>query len=253
MVTFEPTRSRLVVTDPELRVLFDLALDPGAVAEPPEPVDALERLDVLDALRAARVVAGDEVEPMAAGIVGVVAAPHRSVVVERFDGRTLDPLTVWWRRDGHAALGMLADGGAALDLQATQLELLPALLAQALALGPRPPVPEPITVTTTTAVLDGAFGPDGEVGDLDDEHLEAIAGGWQRSWRATGSWVVADAAADPELAVVDAGVAGLWEVDRGADGVVRLHARTVHEVLDRLGDVVTGRRQPPRSADAVDV
>lgn len=253
MVTFEPTRSRLVVTDPELRVLFDLALAPDAVAEPAEPVEGLERLDVLEALRGARVLRGDEVEPVVAGMVGVVAAPHRSVVIERFDGRTLDPVTVWWRRDGRAVVGMLADAGSALDLQATQLELLAALLAQALGLGPRPPVSRPTTVATTADVLNGVFGADGEVADLDDEQLTAIARGWQRSWRATGAWTLEDRDADSELAVVDAGVAGLWQVDRSGDGAVQLHARSVGEVLARLGDVVTGRRQPPRSADAADV
>ncbi|MEZ5406955.1 MAG: hypothetical protein R2761_02955 [Acidimicrobiales bacterium] len=206
---------------------------------------------------AARAARGDEgLHPTVAGIVAVVGAPARSVVIERFDQGLVAPLFVAFDGKGRAVVTEGAgdvDGRAALSMTATHLELLPALLSQALRLHAGLPSasrrPLEATAGQIEAAWAGAAGMAGAAG-VAEPGLAAVLAAMTHGWRASGSW--AGAEIDRSATVMSAGAEGLWHVDRGPadhgpvpigpDDRIELRPVTVAEARALLGDVVTGRR-----------
>jgi len=225
---FDPIRATLVATDDELAEL------------------------------AARQADGGEVHPTVAGIVALLASPRRSVAIERFDHGLVTPLFVAFDERGRAVLTEGA-GDDGLAMTATHLELLPALLSQALRLHAGLPGGDRRELVATAAQIEaalaGAGGGDAEAPDLpagDDPELSAVLAAMTHGWRASASW--AGAGIDRSATVMSAGDRGLWHVDRGPadhgpapigpDDRVTLRPVTVAEARALLGDVVTGRRRP---------
>ena len=200
------------------------------------------------------------IDPTVAGIVEIVDRPCRSVVLERFDGRIVDLLFVAWDRSGRVVM-MDGAGGDRLAITATQFDLLPALLAQAVRLHPRsrPGSAAPI-VTTAGAVEAAMTGGEGGGAATAAGHGGAatVLGSLRHAWRVTGSWT--GRTSDRSLTVLAAADEGLWVVEHGAtepgstagtDTPVRLSPITPAEITRLLGDVVTGRhRSPERGGEA---
>ncbi len=222
---FDPIRATLVATDDELEDL------------------------------AARAGRGDEsLHPTVAGIVVVLGAPARSVVIERFERGLVAPLFVAFDRQGRAVVtdgaGDVA-GKAALSMTATHLELLPALLSQALRLHTGLPAAGRHPLAATAGQIEAAMA-GGEAAGVTEPGLAAVLAEMTHGWRASGCW--AEAEIDRSVTVMSAGDKGLWHVDRGTadlgpvpigpDDRLDLRPVTVAEARALLGDVVTGRRAP---------
>lgn len=202
------------------------------------------------AMRESGIVSGTRVDPVAAALTEVAVAPARSIVVERFDGAAIAPLFIGWLPDGRATISE-ADAAGDVVVRATEMSLLPGLLRQWLGLLDRELPAHRTVLRTDTAVIDAAMGDRGNEPSGDDA-LDAVIEGWRVSWRAVGSWAIpagVDAAAervDASFTVVDAGHQGWWRVDhpqRLGDEVVdvTLVPLTLAEVMEALGDVITGR------------
>ncbi len=134
----------------------------------------------------------------------------------------------------------------------TRLRDVPDLLARWTGLDTAVDVEGRIPMQTTTSLVD-ALVSGGEVAEGKAEGLEGLVAAWRSGWRATGNW--GDADADVGLTVVDAGDRGLWRVVHGGrrdveEVDVALVPVTVAVVLAGLGDVVTGRRSPPRGGSS---
>lgn len=228
---FDPIRATLVATDDEL---VDLT---------------------------ARAGRGDEsLHPTVAGIMAVLGAPARSVVIERFDRGLVAPLFVAFDRQGRAVVTEGAGdvgGKAALSMTATHVELLPALLSQALRLHAGLPAASrhPLAATAgqiEAAMAGGAVAGVAGVAGVAEPGLAAVLAAMTHGWRASGCW--AEAEIDRSVTVMSAGDEGLWHVDRGAadlgpvpigpDDRLDLRPVTVAEARALLGGVITGRRAP---------
>ncbi len=229
VMLFDPIRATLVATDDEL---VDLAAQAGR---------------------------GDEsLHPTVAGIVAVLGAPARSVVIERFDRGLVAPLFVAFDDRGRAVLtegAGEADGKAALSMTATHLELLPALLSQALRLHAGLPAANRHPLAATAGQIEAAMAGSGAAGvagvaGVAEPGLAAVLTEMTHGWRASGCWGGAEI--DRSVTVMSAGDEGLWHVDRGPadfgpvpigpDDRFDLRPVTVAEARALLGDVVTGRR-----------
>lgn len=244
---FDPITATLVATDDELAELTD------------------------------RAGGGEEgLHPTVAGIVGVLAAPARSVVIERFDGGVVAPLFVAFDQRGRAVLTEGAGGAGdaagaaagqpALAMTATHLELLPALLSQALRLHAGLPAPSRPALTATAGQIEAALAVPAptlpapapgaervEAGgtEVAEPRLVEVLGTMTHGWRASGCWGRGET--DRSVTVMSCGPHGLWHVDRGPgdhgpvpigpDDRVDLRPVTVAEARVLLGDVVTGRHQ----------
>ncbi len=233
--------------------------------------------DELAELAAPKTEAGDGVQlhPTAAGIVALLASPCRSVAIERFDRGLVSPLFVAFDERGRAVLTEGA-GHDRLAMTATHLELLPALLSQALRLHAGLSAGDRQEVTATAAQIQAALagaegaearhdtgaadaepGPAGQAaagpeptGSLAaaEQDRAAVLGAMTHGWRASASWAGADI--DRSVTVMSAGDRGLWHVDRGPadhaplpigpDDRVTLRPVTAAQARSLLGDVVTG-------------
>ena len=203
------------------------------------------------------VAAGDRLDPTVAGIVEIMNRPLRSIALERFDGESVDVMFIAWDRAGRATMAN-GIGQDSLSITATQFDLLPALLTQAVRLNPStaPAVRQPITTTAGVVqqAIAGGPGVDGPLvdGETSDEDLVAVLGALRHAWRASGSWQ--GKATDASITVLSAGDEGLWAVSHdastpgsqaNADTVVRLEPCNPSDISRLLGDVVTGRNSLP--------
>jgi hypothetical protein len=183
------------------------------------------------------------------GAATLALDPHRAVLLERSDGRTLSRVHVGWARDGRAAITEQGPDGQ-LAITASHLALLPALVMQILRLHPGIPAPrERRAITTTAAAIDRHLLDVAARGHATGDELGALLTHWSGAWRATGSWQ--DRPADRSVTAVNAGPLGLWTLDRRddagtstPDSPVRLLPADPSAVIAVLGDVVTGRRSP---------
>jgi hypothetical protein len=202
------------------------------------------------------------VHPVAAGIALVATAPDRAIAIERLTDDTIEPLMIGWHRSGRATLtehhASVPDGDrdGHLSITATHVELLPALVLQAIGLHPDQPPAARQPIETTAGIIDDAVidlaagGVAGSLAASDD--LLAVMRACERIVRATGSWQ--GAAADSSVTLLLAGTEGVWLVDRGASGdpadaadrsaAVRIEPIDAATATARLGDVVTGRTAP---------
>lgn len=213
---FDPFRARLDIDVDGLRSLVLMAC--GDL----DPADAGPQWGE------AGIVVGSQLHPVVAGLAKVAIAPHRAVAIERLTEHGIAPLHIGWESNGRATLTEAGRDGE-VAITATHLELLPALVLQALRFRPGAVVPgrAPVRVETD---------------DLAD--LPVAIGQVRHAWRATGSWQAASA--DGSATVVDAGERGLWfgEPDPHDGHSLILVPAPPDDVVDRLGDIVTGRRSP---------
>lgn len=245
---FDRNRATLVASPDDLAALASHLTVTGADDGRPSP-------PVPEAWVDGNIADDGRIDPTVAGIVEIVDRPRRSVVLERFDGRVVDLTFVAWDRAGRVVM-MDGAGGDRLAITATQFDLLPALLTQAVRLHPRSnPGSGPPIVTTAGAVelamaggapakSDGAGGDGGPA-----SHLATVLGSLRHAWRVTGNWH--GRPSDRSLTVLAAADEGLWVVEHGAADAgstpgpttpVRLTPITPAEITRLLGDVVTGRR-----------
>ncbi|MEM7340492.1 MAG: hypothetical protein AAF467_17680 [Actinomycetota bacterium] len=197
-------------------------------------------------------------DPTATGIAEVVSKPDRSVVIERFDGDLVTLLFVAWDRTGRATISQGASEEL-LAVTATDLRLLPALLAQALRLRPGTEAPAEAPRHTTVSAIEQILGngqpagngasagnPNTNGAHTGDE-LDAAVGEVRHAWRATGSWSGREA--DRSVTLLSATGGGLWEVSVEApdSGPVEPTTPVVlrpvgfDTAMVAVGDVVTGR------------
>ncbi len=201
------------------------------------PADAPSRL------RQAGLVGPGGVHPTAASLVEVAVGPVRSVVIERFDGSKLSPMFIGWMPDGRATTSV-PDAAGAVVVTATEFGLLRDHLRQWLAVFDREVPADRKPVRTDTSVIDAAVSAQG-IELTGDATLDAVIAGWRLAWRANANW--AERPIDITLTVVDAGPQGWYRVDHpprtGQEVVdVTLEPLSLAEVIETLGDVVTGRR-----------
>lgn len=234
MTSLSPNLMQMVLSYDDLLQLASVHSGELAPGEAPET------------LRQAGIVTPDGAHPVAGSLVEVAVAPARSIVVERFDGSRVDPMFVGWLPDGRTTMTTTDDAGAA-QVTATDLSLLRHLLRQWLVLLDRPTPQDRRVVRTDTEVIDAAW-PAGGGDPTEDPALDLILDSWRLAWRATGNW--AERPTDGTLTVVDAGPNGWWkvehdEVPRGGGReepvMIALVPMTLADLLDALGDVVTGR------------
>ena len=220
------------------------------------------------------VATGDQLDPTVAGIVDIMNRPLRSIALERFDGESVDVMFIAWDRAGRATMAN-GVGQDSLSITATQFDLLPALLTQAVRLNPAtaPAVRRPIT--TTAGVVQQAITGANVAGEpaagqaaasepvasdangdaSPDQDLVAVLGAIRHAWRASGSWQ--GKTTDASMTVLSAGDEGLWVVSHdastpgsqaNADTVVQLEPCNPRDISRLLGDVVTGRNSVPEQA-----
>jgi len=246
---FDRNRSRLELSNEQMKELVRMAagdLDPSTCAQ--EWVDA-------------GIVVDGEVHPVAGGMIAVALDAPRASSIRRFDGSDMAPLFVGIDQHGRAtmteAAGFGASDGAAAWITATRIELLPALLMQAVRLHAGIPSPEGREAFSITAAeldetlmrLSAGEGAPNEVrADSEECALDRLLQAFESGWEAAGGWQ--RQAADSFVTVLNAGVLGLWFVDtgrvEGGEMIDRNKASclvpcTVAEATARLGDVVTGR------------
>lgn len=199
----------------------------------------------------AKVAGSDQqrsLDPTVAGILEVSAQPIRSVIIERFDGEIVTVSFVSW--DSHGRVVMTEGAGEELlALTATEMSLLPSLLAQSLRLSAATirGVGDPVEVTA--AQIDAMFtGQAHETGSENSnaEHtgIEDVLDSFRHAWRASGSWTGEET--DTSLTVFSAGEQGLWRVnrpdgERSPDMLIGIEPIDRQIAIDALGDVVTGR------------
>jgi hypothetical protein len=246
MTGFNTIDHRLELTPDELRALARLATGDLAPDDVPHGwVDA-------------GLVADGAVHPVAAAMALVAIAPERAVAIERLAGDSIVPLMVGWHRSGRATLTEHVpsdDGDGRLVVTATHVELLPALLMQAIGLQPdQPPASRP-PIETTAGVIDDAIvelAQGGVVAALAaPDDLLAVLDHGELVMRATGSWQ--GDLADASVTLLMAGHEGVWMIERDTttrsrETEVRLRPTDVATAVARLGDVVTGRTAPRRHA-----
>jgi hypothetical protein len=185
------------------------------------------------------------VHPAVAQITRIATLPRRVTAIERFDVEPAATVHVGWDERGRAVLTTIT--GDAVVITATRLELLPALLAQMLRLGPPVSPTERELVMTTAGAIDAAIA---SIADRDrsDGALDALGmlGSFVGAWRVTGGW--SGRPVDRTLTVLDAGPRGLWSVEVLSDAPHPSDASEVvlrpighHDAIALVGDVVTGR------------
>lgn len=188
--------------------------------------------------------------PTVVGIVEIMAAPVRSIVIERFDGQLVTLTFVAFDRRGRATVTE-GVGPSEVSVTATDLSLLPALLAQSVRLGANSVAGEPPAIPTTVGVLEHIFSESTEPTNVSDDRLRELLGSVQFAWRASGSWPDSDV--DSSITVVACGELGLWSVaaespseDEPSPAMpITLTPTNRKLVLEKLGDVVTGRSRTP--------
>ncbi len=196
-------------------------------------------------LRAAGIVTTGGLNPVAAGLAEVALSPARSIVIERFDGEALVPLFVGWLPDGRAATST-PDANGDVRISGTDAGLLRDQLRQWLVIFDREVVPDREVVLTDTAAIDAAMtdASSGHDSSEDQVGLAVLLDHWRLAWRVNANW--ADSPIDATITVVDAGGHGFYRVDHpprlGEELVdVTLVPTSLDEVVELLGDVVTGR------------
>ena len=235
MADFNASLPRLVLTHDEL---IELARIATGVDAPATASTGLREAGLVDPELG--------VDPIAAKLAEVAVAAWRSVVLERFDGRTMTPLFVGWHPDGRATLSE-PDAEGRVVVTGSQVQLLPALISQWLSLRARPELEGRTSIATTAGVIDTHINGGGGVEPTGDAALDGVIAKWRLSWRANGGY--GESAPDISVTVVDTGDLGVWQVERSGaagtpDEVVTLVPITVKQALDLLGDVVTGRKSP---------
>ena len=204
------------------------------------------------------VASGQKLDPTVTGIIEIMNRPLRSIALERFDGESVDVMFVAWDRAGRATMAN-GIGQDSLSITATQFDLLPALLTQAVRLNPtmvtaaRPPM-----VTTAGVVQQAIAGgdlPGADGSAASNQDLVAVLGSIRHAWRASGSWQ--GKTTDTSMTVLSAGDEGLWVVTHeasapgsqaSADTVVELRPCSPADISRLLGDVVTGRNSVPEQS-----
>ena len=187
------------------------------------------------------------VHPAVAAMAMVAVAPHRWTVIERFDTEQAAPTRIGWQSSGMATVTEVA--GDQVTISSTSLELLPSVATQLLRLNPSRRRVGGSSITTTAGVIDDTIvavasarrPATSSLGTLVSVLTRFVSG-----WRTTGGW--RGRPADSTMTVLDAGAAGLWEVEYTlADGVARrstevgLRSAASADLLVSLGEVITGR------------
>lgn len=201
--------------------------------------------DAPSRLRQAGLIGAGGVHPTAASLVEVAIGPVRSVVIERFDGSNLSPMFIGWMPDGRATTSV-PDVDGSVVVTATEFALLRDQLRQWLAVFDRDVPTDRAPVRTDTSIIDAAVSDRG-VELTGDPALDAIVEGWRLAWRANANW--AERPIDISLTIVDAGPQGWYRVTHpprtGTEVVdVTLEPLSLADVIETLGDVVTGRLSP---------
>lgn len=183
----------------------------------------------------------NELEPTVAGIVQILGNPTRSVVIEQFDGALVELLFIAWDSNGRATI---TSGGPddVLVSTATEIGLLPSLLAQRLRMGSSEAA-DGGPLETTAGMFEAALAQTAEAATND--RLGQVLSALRHGWRASGSWPHQDT--DRSVTVFSAGEFGLWKVDRplstmSPDTPVTLEPIDQKTAIALLGDVITGRR-----------
>ncbi len=255
---FTRSRATLVATADELEALAAFAASVETDEPTAPPLDwfdaGLFLLDTSDSNTGARTP--PPLDPMARGIIEVLARPLRSVVLERFADGVAELTWVNWDRRGRATM---ADGvgDGAIAVTATDMNILPALMTQAVQLSVGMPAASGAPITTTAGVIEGLLAGD-EQTDLSslraDPNLVVILASIRNAWRASGSWF--GQTTDTSVTVFFAGNEGFWVVDQDSSAPgssptpeteVRLLPASATDVSRLLGDVVTGRKAKPGS------
>lgn len=254
MIHFDPIRRRLDLSPDELTRLTRHVVERASETAPTEWADS-------------GLLHDGAVHPVAAAMAVVATAPDRSVAIERLTDAAVDPLMIGWDRSGRATLTEHhADGGARgdvvdghLSITATHVELMPALVLQAIGLHPDQPAATRGRIVATAGTIDDVvvdLSAGGVLGSLSaSDDLLAVTRSCERIVRATGSW--RGATTDSSVTLLLAGTEGVWLVEHDHDqaavapersAVVRLEPIDLATATARLGDVVTGRSTPSRAA-----
>jgi hypothetical protein len=182
------------------------------------------------------------VHPAVAQITRIATLPRRVTAIERFDVEPAATLHVGWDERGRAVLTTVT--GETVVITATRIELLPALLAQRLRIGPAVPTTERDLVMTTFGAIDGAITSIADHGT--PRGALDLLGSFVGAWRVTGGW--SGRPVDRTVTVLDSGPRGLWSVEvigsvpqpTDASEVV-LRPIGHADAIALVGDVVTGR------------
>lgn len=235
---FDANRATLVGSTEEIDALVAHVSEHGADSPTEEWVEG--GLANQSAAEADQVV----LNPTVLGIAEVLGNPKRSVVIERFDGQLVVLSFVAFDESGRTTIteGL---GPDELAIIATELTLLPGLLAQQVRLGASQSKDvNREALNTTAGVIESIFT--GETPEGSDE-LGDVLNSFSHAWRASGSWL--GAPTDASLTVLDTGAAGRWvavpESKEQTDETTKVELRQADrgEIMKLLGDVVTGRNQ----------
>lgn len=231
---YDQSSSTLLATPDEVDLVT------SAIEKPDETLANEESLQVLTKARA---VVGDAVVPELVRLLNVVEEPLRIASFEQISPIGGDLFTTSWNEAGDVGImRSVEDEEVAVTL--THFSILPSLLAQELRLhqgadiGLRETEPEPQRLRASEIEKS-------VIGELDKALLPLDTA--QYAWRVTGGF--AETGIDSSILFIHAGTNGLWRVDpEGAvgeeDPEVTLHPTNIEELLDLVGDVVTGRTVP---------
>lgn len=206
------------------------------------------RLQDLVELERAGITTDRQLHPQAADMLDVVTTPTRVITVEvTIDERT-DISTIWVRSTA-AVLGR-PTGPDLFQLGPLEVGLLTFHLAQLVTLGPRPDPPFAGSATVPAELLDEleptwTEDPAHAVSCLIAEGLDpewaerlTVVHNQRRSrWRISSLWIGEDGTpGDSEIIVLDAGVAGYWQVlpDAECRGQITLATRRFVDLLEVL-------------------
>lgn len=234
----DAARAALRLTDDELGAALMLVAAP----EHPSLAEPGSRASI-ESLTEAGIVTGGRIEGFPARLLSVVAAPKLRVSVESFVAAA-PVVEQAWATEREAVWGVVASDGM-IELTPIEPGLIPWAVARAVGLGPRDK-PDSPALRAPAQVLGAAAErlADGEaaeaLAELEPEvreRLLAVLRERRLSWRATSAWSDEEEQHVASVAVLDAGVEGLWltrHEGEPPDTIVHLEPVAPSEVWERV-------------------